>query len=495
MFKYDNIEYRNLQEQVLENKEEIARHWNVDRVLADFGITVLGRLDTVEELENIDEGENWGYGYLVGLEAPYDVYVWTRPNLNVGEPNAYWLNIGKISIVGPQGPQGEPGPQGPAGVGITSIVQNADYTLTITYGDGTQYITRSIRGVTGATGPKGPQGEQGEQGLRGPQGVPGPVGTINIKGTLTDASQLPTASTANIGDAYLVGEIDAYDFYVLVGTAPENYEWVDMGLAGGGTIITVGGSAVGTFDADTKRTIITSPNQVYTTDNSGNQISVGWAVNPSIGGIARFDDTACLRTATPSRNDHAANKKYVDDLYEDTIHGLKPVNGNYCVIWDGDTGKYVLRRLAYYAGVISNGNIAMYMAKSYTTNTEPTGILLMGNPTHKYHAANKNYVDTTYTHAITIKGTNAYVRFNITNRVAEPYTGIDTLPTFSSIGLGSYQVGNNYAVIDRTNKSAEGSITIDVSQVSGITDTETVGFSEVFPDGTYEFLDTVYANN
>ena len=492
MIQYKDVTLRNLEEQVLHNKEEIARHWNVDRVLADFGITVLGRVDTKEELP-ADEGENWGYGYLVGTAEPYTVYVWTRPNLNVGEPNAYWLDIGSISIVGPQGPQGEPGPQGERGVGITSIVQNANYTLTITYGDGLQFTTTSMRGATGPVGPKGATGEPGEQGLRGPAGVPGPVGTLNIKGTLSNVGELPTASTAKIGDAYLVGEIDAYDFYVLVGTAPENYEWVDMGLAGGGTIITVDGSAVGTFDADTKRTIITQPNQVYTTDSSGNQISVGWSVVPAAGGITRFDPTASVRTSTPTRDDHAATKKYVDDLYEDTIHGLKPVSGPYCVIWD-DSGKYVLRRIAYFAGAINNGNIAMYMSKAITTTSEPTGTLLMANPTHKYHAANKNYVDTTYTHAITITGTNAYVRFNIINRVAEAYTGIDNLPAFSSIGLGAYMSGNNYPIIDRVNKSTEGSITIDVSGTGDVTDIDTIGFSEVFPDGTYEFLDTVYTN-
>lgn len=100
-------------------------------------------------------------------------------------------------LVGPQGPQGPTGPQGPQGPtgatgatgatgnGIASAVLNADYTLTLTFTDGTSYTTPSIRGAqgpqgatgaTGATGPKGEQGPQGETGPQGPQGPQGPAG-------------------------------------------------------------------------------------------------------------------------------------------------------------------------------------------------------------------------------------------------------------------------------------------------------------------------------
>lgn len=56
------------------------------------------------------------------------------------------------------------GPQGEDGNGIASAGLNADYTLTLTYTDGTTYTTPSIRGETGATGPQGPQGETGATG-------------------------------------------------------------------------------------------------------------------------------------------------------------------------------------------------------------------------------------------------------------------------------------------------------------------------------------------
>ena len=47
------------------------------------------------------------------------------------------------------GPRGE---KGDAGNGIASIILNADYTLTISFDDGTEYTTPSIRGQVGAKG-------------------------------------------------------------------------------------------------------------------------------------------------------------------------------------------------------------------------------------------------------------------------------------------------------------------------------------------------------
>lgn len=80
---------------------------------------------------------------------------------------------------GAQGPQGEPGQDGN---GIKSTVLNADYTLTITFDDGTKYTTPSIRGEPGAQGKQGEQGPQGEQGLQGEQGPQGKTGEAGPQG-------------------------------------------------------------------------------------------------------------------------------------------------------------------------------------------------------------------------------------------------------------------------------------------------------------------------
>ena len=124
MISIDNVEYRNLEEQVRKNKEDIAAHYNMDRVLADFGIHVLGRVDSYEELlkvptENLVYGDAYAVGELVdsGVQTPFVFYIWSRPDLNAGQEEPYWFDIGELAIVGPQGPIGERGPQGERGEG------------------------------------------------------------------------------------------------------------------------------------------------------------------------------------------------------------------------------------------------------------------------------------------------------------------------------------------------------------------------------------------
>ena len=57
-----------------------------------------------------------------------------------------------ISATGPKGDKGEPGDKGDTGNGINSTVLNPDYTLTITFTDGTTYTTPPIRGEKGDPG-------------------------------------------------------------------------------------------------------------------------------------------------------------------------------------------------------------------------------------------------------------------------------------------------------------------------------------------------------
>ena len=89
------------------------------------------------------------------------------------------------------GHEGSQGPAGPAGPGITSVVQNADYSLTITYGDGSTVTTDPIRGATGSRGPQGPKGDTGDAG-------PGITSIVNnsdnsITITYGDGSTVTTA--------------------------------------------------------------------------------------------------------------------------------------------------------------------------------------------------------------------------------------------------------------------------------------------------------------
>ena len=119
MLKFGNKEFRNLQEQVLENMKDIVTLKEGTAVLDEFGIKVVGEVDSLADLPTVAEykeaHEDWAYGdaFAVGTEAPYALYILTRENDSVEED--HWFDIGEFPMPGPQGPQGIQGPAGPQG--------------------------------------------------------------------------------------------------------------------------------------------------------------------------------------------------------------------------------------------------------------------------------------------------------------------------------------------------------------------------------------------
>ena len=122
MFKLNNKEYRNLEERVLKNEQLVAEHYNVDRVLADFGIKVLGQVDSEADLPDPAGDFEYGDAYAVGTTEPYSFYIYTRPDPDGSHDSNWWFDIGQLAIVGPQGPQGEKGDKGDAGRVATGYV-------------------------------------------------------------------------------------------------------------------------------------------------------------------------------------------------------------------------------------------------------------------------------------------------------------------------------------------------------------------------------------
>lgn len=118
---------------------------------------------------------------------------------------------------------------------ILSIINHKTKVAGATSGDvlefvsGDEFIFKcSILGPTGPRGQKGEKGEQGIQGVQGVQGIQGMQGIqgekgkdgdrLDIKsGILSNPSQLPQFSSAEIGDAYRIvntsGSIVSYDLY------------------------------------------------------------------------------------------------------------------------------------------------------------------------------------------------------------------------------------------------------------------------------------------
>ena len=122
MLKFGNKEFRNLQEQVLENMNDIANLKLGDAVLSEFGIKVVGEVASADDLPTVleykSDNPDWEYGdaYAVGTEPPYTLYILTRAN-DMYEDD-YWFDIGVFPAPGPQGeqgPRGETGPQGQTG--------------------------------------------------------------------------------------------------------------------------------------------------------------------------------------------------------------------------------------------------------------------------------------------------------------------------------------------------------------------------------------------
>ena len=269
MIKIGDKEYRNLEEQVLKNKEDIANHYNMDRVLADFGIRIVGTLPSAEDLPEPYNG-NYGDAFAVGDKAPYDFYIWTRADINAGHADDYWFYLGALAIVGPQGERGETGPKGETGERGSiwmSAPRNPDNIIGYLPGDqwlntvnGYVYTVKeingnyvwqsqgSIKGPQGIQGPKGDRGETGPQGEKGDKGARGEgAAIVQIVGTITNVDQLPNAEEALNTNAYLQDVNGAWHLWVIVGQ-PGSYQWVDTGGLTAGTLITKNGDPLSTFD-------------------------------------------------------------------------------------------------------------------------------------------------------------------------------------------------------------------------------------------------------
>lgn len=337
------IELRNLQEQVQKNKDDILKHFQRDEVLADFGIRIIGQVETEEELNAIPtEGLEYGDAYAVGAQSPFNYYIWTRAN-NIN-PNDYWFAFGEIAIVGPQGPKGDKGATGATGQSTRwYLVSDAQWSydatgkkpgdMVLTYPSGNVYMMGENGTFTATGNIRGPQGIAGKNGKDGPQGIPGPQGPkgdtgdvggfINIAGVLTNEYDLPDPSLINnLTVAYLVGTMEPYSLYIQVGSTSKNAEWLDAGPLNVATMVTVNGQYQNTWNADTKvdkfpssvapgNSIIYGRNHLgnsryYLVDGSGKYPECVPTYNRSSFG------TGILKTSEPEADNDCANKGYVD---------------------------------------------------------------------------------------------------------------------------------------------------------------------------------------
>lgn len=235
---YNGNIYRNLEEQVLQNQHDIEDISNTNKL----GIAVVGTVSYADDLPDpLTYPGNYGEAYTVGVEAPYDIYVFTRPYAGQTEP--HWFNLGPIMIVGPAGPVGPAGSVGPQGIRGTrwsasatnpvimpdTIIGDVHVNTTTgnmyIYGTAGWQLQGSIRGPQGATGERGEtgqRGQQGIQGIQGPQGVPGSA--VTIVAIVTNTDQLPPPTEDIRNNAYLVGTPGQYSIYIITGTTSLTWE-------------------------------------------------------------------------------------------------------------------------------------------------------------------------------------------------------------------------------------------------------------------------------
>lgn len=342
----ENKVLRNLQEQVAKNKSDISDILEAKAVIAEFGIRVVGEVDTEAELPDpaTYSGE-YGDAYTVGTQTPYDYYIFTRPNDDI--PTAHWFNVGQFPMPGPQGEPGLPGAKGDKGSMI--YTEKFNPTLVTGYNVGDLWVNTKdnalfqlnnngwdrVGYVKGDTGPQGPKGDKGDTGA---PGTP-----LNIVGVLNSIDLLPNPSTVNKATAYLVGASAPYMIYVIVGDINDTSTWTWQQLAVGGTNVTVNNQPVGTFNADSKldKIIPQSGTSAYISNAAGvqTQIRVLDTVRPN--SIVARDANGNTSVSDPITDTHAANKKYVDDNLKnklDKVTSTSVYNKVYVKSSDGSQG-------------------------------------------------------------------------------------------------------------------------------------------------------------
>lgn len=330
MLSFGNKDFRNLQEQVYKNMSDIQDMMQGVNVLADFGIKIVGQVADSTDLPNPSTYDgDYGDAYIVGEEEPYDYYIFTRAF--EGEEEPQWFDLGQFPVPGPQGETGATGPAGPtpnvamtigsvstlspgqsagASINKSGTLSEPVFTLNLS-------IPQGAQGIQGPQGPQGPQGQKGDKGDTGPRGEQG--GLIEIVGIVATADLLPSPATLQKLDAaYLVGASPDYELYVQVGETPSTALWTNLGAINEGTVVTIGGVGQPVWSADTKVSVFDGQlvNTLYgEAAGTGNgQTHVPYGDTATANYIVQRDINGEINVPqTPSTNDKATSKKYVDE--------------------------------------------------------------------------------------------------------------------------------------------------------------------------------------
>ena len=467
----------NLEKQVQKNKEDIEYIVNQEGALNQFGLKVVGQVDTIGDMPTVQaykaSNPKWEYGdaFMVGVSTEeatvVDVdnavlLVLTRANTKY--PNDFWMNLKefpKPGPVGPQGPKGEQGIQGEKGLGVISGTQlpSTNYPVGTTYinattGDVFVYSGQkwdkigNIKGATGSVGPVGPQGKTGPIGQTGATGAQGPRGIgVNILGTLTSTSQLPDPTTVEKDSAYIIPADGVNHLWVIEGT--DNLVWTDFGTAGLGEKGDKGDDGVGIntmTDLD-----LTYGNTTVTYDTTNGMTVNGQARFTYDGGTTK-DVTMDIDLPIVAGEGITIDKKPSEEKVE-----IKVEDGKYLPTWAPTDGQL------YVYAVNQEGT---QIHEVYTNNIIPWSIVRrgsqgqseFGDPTDPTHAVNLRYANN---HYVPIHNTgNSYTVYGTVQsegQIVQVNLEFDQAPTTGTIVQrgenGVVRTGTPVGISDATTKA------------------------------------------
>lgn len=220
----------NLENQVLKNKLDIQNLQTSEKVLATFGIKVIGTAANSSAMPTVAvykaSNPDWEYGdaYAVGTASPYEFYILTRADETHTED--YWFNLGII-----KGPKGDPGTDGANGAdgkdGVSPTVAvgtvttgNPGTPVSVTNGGTSTNVVLNFRIPKGDTGDKGAKGDKGDTGF-----------AVNIASELNNVNELPTASASYVNIGYVIKDADGdSNLYVCMTNASTGaWYWNNVG--------------------------------------------------------------------------------------------------------------------------------------------------------------------------------------------------------------------------------------------------------------------------
>ena len=249
---------------------------------------------------------------------------------------------------GEQGDRGDTGETGETGNGIASAVLNADYTLTLTYTDGTTWTSGSIRGERGDKGDTGADGyspaatvtqtetgatisitdaegtttaniRNGQDGAPGAPGAPGSPGNDGVSPTIS-VTDITGGHRITITDATGAHSFDVMDGEGGVGDVTvEGYSVVHDGVAR----VRVG-NGLRTGNNDERAIMIADPNQGNIRTRSSSHV-----ITPSLQHMSTFYGLAWAAGDTTQAGSTALGQytESAKSAISEMLNGSVPVSG------------------------------------------------------------------------------------------------------------------------------------------------------------------------